>query len=92
MPRLGSKYQVEHFRNEAVRRLKQCFPDQLEDYATYDCDSNNTNASGTGPPLPLNSDRRFFAKSSTSLGPIHCVPMIPIARAYGLHDMLPVIL
>ena len=32
MLQLGYKYQIEHLRHEAIRRLKQCFPESLDDF------------------------------------------------------------
>lgn len=87
MLRLGSKYQAEHLRNEAIRRLKQCFPDRLEDFKTYDTDSTHLDADGYVPNP--SAGQSIFAKTSVSLHRIHCIPLIVMARSRDLESLLP---
>ncbi|TCD63700.1 hypothetical protein EIP91_005105 [Steccherinum ochraceum] len=87
MLRLGHKYGLVHIENEAVRRLRQCFPDNLEEFVcsstisaicyreAEDSESNNP------PPEFPNSSTTLCAKDSTAV--------INLARAYKLDFLLP---
>ena len=84
MLRLGSKYNIEHIRSEAIRRLKQCFPDSLEDFRTRDTDSNLVFL-----PEDEAEKHAFFPGSSTSLEMEDAVAVINMARAHNLDFLLP---
>ncbi|TCD60635.1 hypothetical protein EIP91_009752 [Steccherinum ochraceum] len=76
MLRVGSKYQVKHLRAEAVRRLKCCFPDNLDDYVTP----------RTRYDLP---DDVWFPGAPISLELGECIAVINLARAHDLDCLLP---
>lgn len=82
MLRLGDKYKLDSIYTEAIRRLKQCFPEDLKDYATNFTDSEIVYGDEEESP-------RFFMKSSTSLGTRHCIALLSIARTHGLDSLLP---
>lgn len=86
MLRLGDKYQVRHLRAEAVRRLKQCFPEKLQDYATRDQQSKLVFG---GESDGNDGDDVFFTKSSTSLTCEDSIPVIQLACEFGLNFLLP---
>ncbi|TCD70988.1 hypothetical protein EIP91_000486 [Steccherinum ochraceum] len=82
MLRLGSKYQVERIRAEAVRRLELCFPDDLDSFCTTGSDSFIYCA----PDFPY-----FYEPSRTtvSLTLDDCKAVINLARAHDLNNLLP---
>ncbi|TCD70984.1 hypothetical protein EIP91_000482 [Steccherinum ochraceum] len=78
--RLGSKYQVERIRDEAIRRLRQCFPEKLEDYAT---------ARTRSELFSRKIGRDYYCNASISLAFLDCRDTIDLARSHNLDDLLP---
>ncbi|TCD70987.1 hypothetical protein EIP91_000485 [Steccherinum ochraceum] len=82
MLRLGSKFEVERIKAEAIRRFKLCFPMLLEDFMTAD----------TVCMLREYADEtRYYASTacgiSLSLG--DCRAVINLARSFNLEYLLP---
>lgn len=76
MLRLGHKYQIEHIHAEALRRLKFCFPEHLDDFAVHLTDEY----------IPVDP---YFPESYTSLKDTDCIAIINLARAQNLDILLP---
>ncbi|TCD61854.1 hypothetical protein EIP91_007823 [Steccherinum ochraceum] len=83
MLRLGSKYMIDHVREEAIRRLKQCFPNDLEDYVTPHTQSS----------LFYHDDKRdasdYCPQSSVYVKLRDCPRAVSLARAHDLGCVLP---
>ncbi|TCD70989.1 hypothetical protein EIP91_000487 [Steccherinum ochraceum] len=80
MLRLGSKYNVESMRADAIRRLKSCFPDKLEDFAN----------SRTRTALYDSDDMtKYYQTSDITIVFHHCRHVIKLARSHDLDSMLP---
>ena len=84
MLRLGSKYNIEHIRSEAIRRLKRCFPDSLKNFRTRYTDSSISFL----PEEDFQKSARFPG-STTSLQRRDAVAVVNLARAHNLHFLLP---
>ncbi|KAH8101967.1 hypothetical protein BXZ70DRAFT_1007192 [Cristinia sonorae] len=87
MLRLGFKYNITHVREEAIRRLRRCFPSDLESFATpisryalmieYDEEAEEEDSPA------------YFPQSSTSLKNYDAFAVIKLARSFDLNDILP---
>ncbi|TCD70991.1 hypothetical protein EIP91_000489 [Steccherinum ochraceum] len=78
--RLGAKYQVERMTAEAVRRLKTCFPDKLEDFVNARTDRSLFEAYDKS---------KFYQTAAISLPFSHCRDVITLAREHDLDSLLP---
>ncbi|TCD60222.1 hypothetical protein EIP91_010530 [Steccherinum ochraceum] len=77
--RLGTKYQIEHLRQDAINRLPACFPSRLEDFAF---------AKPVEPPY----GRWLYSNSSamkTIPRPELSIAIVNLARSYDLLYLLP---
>lgn len=77
---LGSKYQIERMKTDAIRRLKTCFPDNLEDFV---------NARTDRDLFDNKDDSKFYQSTALSLHFSHCRDVITLARRHDLDSLLP---
>ncbi|TCD60632.1 hypothetical protein EIP91_009749 [Steccherinum ochraceum] len=82
MIRLGTKYKLQHVRNEAIRRLNQCFPVTLEDFKVH----YTMNALYHSPDPDFTD---IFPHSSVSISAEGCIHVIHLAWSLDLHTILP---
>ena len=82
MLRIGTKYDVDLVRDEAVRRLRQCFPEDLDRYVTPHTSSKASESKSW-------SNTRYCFEASTSLSHEDCIGVINLARSFDLDDLLP---
>ncbi|TCD63701.1 hypothetical protein EIP91_005106 [Steccherinum ochraceum] len=80
MLRLGSKYQVEHVRSEAIRRLKICFPDDLSLYATRHTRYRT---------IEQIHVEAYCLNAPISLIHEDCISVVNFARSFDLPTLLP---
>ena len=84
---LGSKYQINPLQEEATRLLRECFPEQLEDYVTPHTSAylhmfiNHDHY----PGLP----KSYSSKSAVKLEHWDCVAVVNLARKFDLDFVLP---
>ncbi|KAH8101968.1 hypothetical protein BXZ70DRAFT_87724 [Cristinia sonorae] len=85
MLRLGSKYKITHICAEAIRRLKNCFPEDLDRYV-----SKHTSSYVLYPDSDT-AYTSYFPTASIDLQHEHCIAVINLARIYGLDTILPAV-
>ncbi|TCD70994.1 hypothetical protein EIP91_000492 [Steccherinum ochraceum] len=76
---LGSKYDVDHIREEAIRRLRQCFPDELDSYVTPH----------TCYKIRKEGPEHYYLRSSVNGRLEDCIAAILLANEHHLDHLLP---
>ena len=80
---LSFKYDVQHIQSEVVRRLRVCFPSNLQEW-----DLRYPN-SYKPPPKLLPTDSPVHPENTLNFKPIDSIAVINLARRFNLNELLP---